>query len=243
MTVKFQCPTFVEREVVTFFDFYAMYELYLRVGGYREIGYNTYDGFVGERAFFLIKEKYEATVDNFYQNIYDALTCSVGDEAYHFPKYCCGYDSRREDKFYKSFQRLTGFTCDQTNEAKCDPSAYLNVLHAMFSVPWQIMFGGKKWADATEFLINARNIRHTHEKVIWCDRVIDLYHNTGHLLDKTDFYSLSECSIRRPNSLSISPLEFKTYAKSAMEFVPYVSSGVKRLLIPHSRLLLNNHIS
>ena len=45
--------------IVQFFDFYTIYELYMKVGGLREVGYDNYPVYINERAYEKIKNKFK----------------------------------------------------------------------------------------------------------------------------------------------------------------------------------------
>ena len=75
-----------EKIVSRFFDFYSIYELYLRIGGFREEGYPGYSVFVNERIFDKIKDKYNEIVDTFYEEVREALIESIHSESRHFPR-------------------------------------------------------------------------------------------------------------------------------------------------------------
>jgi hypothetical protein len=226
----------VDKCVSDFFDFYAMYELYLRVGGFREEGYPGYDVFGNEPIFRRIKEKYEEVVDDFYKQILEALELSVAGEIDHFPKRCPECIAPHEPRFYDRLCKKAGITRKQIHDCKDDVVTYAEVVYALFSVPkWSAQYGGKKWAEAAKLLIESKTIKTRHEKVAWCDRVLDLQHNTGHLLNKTDFLPLSRDYL--PGSGRYKALNFRAKARSVMNFVPYLSPSVRNLVIPRARLL------
>lgn len=231
-----QSDVIPEEPVYAFFDFYAMYELYLRVGGYRDIGYEKYDTFVCERAYNLIKEKYEEVVDTFFRRIYDALEESVAAEIRHFPRRCSHCIALNE--FYPQLREKSGFSNDHFDEAKKHPEKHPEVVWAMFYYPlWSCCYGGKKWAAAAKLLVESRNLKTRHDKVGWCDRVLDLYHNTGHLLNKTEFSCLSDSCVLTKKGKWSKPLNYRAHAKSIMAYVHFMTPSVKRLVIPQARLL------
>lgn len=225
----------VDKSIADFFDFYAMYELYLRVGGFREEGYPGYPVFVNERVYRKIVEKYEEVVDTFYAAVYDALVLSIAGEIEHFPSRCVGCCAPNEPKFYANIKKKSGVTPAMIDKAKNDVEAYPEVVYVLFSVPpWQCSYGGKRWAEAAKLLVDSKKIKTRHEKVGWCDQVLDLHHNTGHLLNKTDFAALSRDYLPRTRKKA---LNFRAKAKSVLEYVPYLSPSVRRLVIPQARKL------
>lgn len=228
----------VNSSISKFFDFYAMYELYMRVGGFREEGYPGYDVFVNEPIYRRIVDKYEQVVDDFYKEIFEALELSVAGEIDHFPQRCPECKAPNEPQFYDKLCRKAGITRKQIQDCKDDVVTYAEVVYALFSVPkWSAQYGGKKWAKAAMLLIESKSLKTRHDKVMWCDRVLDLHHNTGHLLNKTDFAPLSTDYL--PGSGRYKALNFRAKARSVMQFVPYLSPSVRNLVIPRARLLDN----
>lgn len=228
----------LEEPVVKFFDFYTMYELYLRAGGFREEGYAAYPVFVNERIWNKIVDKYEETVDQFYSMVYEALVTAVGREMRHFPHHCNDYVTGQEQKFYKNLRTKGKITQDEIREAQDDVEKYADVAVKLFSIPqWACSYGGRKWAAAAQMLADSKKLKTRHQKVFWCDKVMDLHHNTGHLLNKTYFRCLSDACIPTKNGKYCNPLNFRAKANSVVKFVPYVSSSVRRLTIPRKRLL------
>lgn len=218
--------------VIDFFDFYAMYELYMRVGGFREEGYSNYPVFINEDIFQRIKYKYEETVENFYTQIYNALCISISSELVHFPSRC-----RKGEAAWGEIIKKTGLTEDQLVEARDNPEDNPEAAFLLFHIPkWSVAYGGKKWASAAKLLVEAKKLKTIHQKVGWCDRVLDLYHNSGHLLNKTDFASLSVKSISLSGK-GIQPLTLRAKSRSVLQFLPYCSPSVRNLILPRKHLL------
>jgi len=215
-----------------FFDFYSIIELYLRTGGFRDIGYPGYSVFVTQRAEDKIRQAYERIVDSFYARIYTALVESVRSELHHYP----GSTLDSKEKQIKEM----GINVSQ---AKKRPGMYPENAHILFTLPrWVSGYGGKKWAGGTALLIEAKKVKTHAEKVYWVDRVLDLYHNCGHMINKTEYRTLSSLSIlwksKTANRTFYStPLDFRAKAKSIMEYIPHNSIAVKRLVIPQKKLL------
>jgi hypothetical protein len=229
---------------VKFFDFYAMYELYLRVGGFRNHGYDRYPVYVNEHIWNRIVGKYEDVVDEFYSMVKAALVDSLQSEVRHFPKRCHYYRYGDEPAFYDNIANKTGVTPAMIDAVKKDVEKYPHAVHAIFYVPkWHISYGGRKWAKAAKMLIDSKEVKTHHDKVFWCDRVLDLQHNTGHLLNKTSFECLSRLCIEIPGKTPGAPkarhkpLNFRARARSITKFIPYTSPAVAKLVIPRLRLL------
>jgi hypothetical protein len=52
------------------------------------------------------------------------------------------------------------------------------------------LFWRSKWKDAASMLLKAESIKTIVEKIYWIDEVLDLQHNTGFILNKTEFMAL-----------------------------------------------------
>ena len=221
----------IPKEITHFFDFYATHELYLRCGGFREEGYAMYNLFVNESIYIRILDTYDCVIESFFNNIKDSLEETITDEIENFIDEC--YDVNNIDKISK-----LGYTDLHVLWPDCylDKNPYL--IYRIFNdFQWNHSYAGKKWAVATQCFIDIKDVKTITDKVLWCDRVLDLYHNTGHILNKTKYECLSQnywlldrnkSNKKRP----ISALNFRAKARSVMEFVPYVSPSVRKLLIP-----------
>lgn len=229
-------------EVHDFFDFYSMYELYMRVGGFRENGYSSYDTFVNEDIFDRIKYKYEEVIETFYENIHTALIDAIKSEYRHYPFECKTFLSYKADgdtpEFYKYVTKRLGITKDMSDATENNIYEYAEHVYKLFQkLNWNACYGGKKWAKAVKLLIESKSIKTLHEKVGWCDKVLDLQHNSGHLLDKTHFTVLSDCFVEI-NGKDLTPLDFRFKSKNIIDFLPYNSHTVKKLVIPRQNLFV-----
>ena len=236
----------VDKVIRSFFDFYAINELYLYAGGFRNIGYENYSKFVSHNIEERLKYKYEEVVENFYEDILKALASSIHCELRHFPSKCC-YDY---EFTYENIINKTRFSKREIKRAlKCrviDVQKYAEVIHAIFYIPrWYYNYGGKKWAKAAKLMIDSKSLKTLASKVYWIDQVLDLYHNTGHLLNKTKFEVLSSDKLKF-NNISLrgwtymTPLNIRKLSSSAIQFIPFVSDDIKRLLIPRKNILTFN---
>jgi len=225
-----------------FFDFYSIIELYLRCGGFRDIGYQGYNTFVSFGIEERICRTYEQIVDHFYDEIYEALVTSLRSELYHYPSQC----KYQPDKDIEVL-RKHGITKEMTKSAKKFPERKPWVAYIIFSLPgWYCnpgstaaSYGGKKWARGAKLLMDARSIRTRMDKIYWIDRVLDLYHNGGHMINKTKYRTLSAglSFYRNGRYVSTTPLNFRAKAKSIMDFIPFNSDGIRCLVIPRKNIL------
>ena len=97
----------MDKYISQFFDFYSIYELYMRVGGLQELGYNC-PVIIRDKQFYLIKEKFTQVVDKFFIDIFKALNESIASELRHFPRRCDGIGSvKYRRNIYKDFYSVT----------------------------------------------------------------------------------------------------------------------------------------
>lgn len=112
-----------------------------------------------------------------------------------------------------------------------------NELAASFEgVSWENNYGGKRWSKAAKMLLD---LPKTHdEKILWVDRVLDLYHNNGHLLNKSMVSVLS-----KPRSIGNIPrkkrsaLNYRKHAQTLSELAVFGSIKVRNLLIANKAKL------
>ena len=228
-----------QKLIQEFFDFYSINELYLRCGGFRDIGYATYPVFVSARAEEKIKEKYEKTVNAFHDKVYNALVKSVKSELRHFGSKAYSPDGYLSGTtgLYCFFEKEHGLTHEMITCARENPEIYPEIAHLLFNeVRWAVDYGGASWANGTRALIDSKLVKSIEDKVFWVDRVLDLYHNNGHMLDKTDFEALSEDHIDVDDMLE-SPLNFRAATRSIMKFIPFNSNPVIKLVMPQKNKL------
>lgn len=222
--------------VKLFFDFYAINELYLRCGGFREVGYIKYDVFVPERIFEKIKYSYEEIVETIFQHTVECLSRTTRGELIHnfysrvlfqgdymTPKLLLKKEGYNMKIFYGDG------IIQNANKA----------YHLFTEYSWEEPYGGKAWANGAEALMDLKNIETTSDKVYWVDRVMDLYHNTGHILNKTEFSCLeNDVYANDPDEDEISFLDFRAECKTIFDFIDYCSDYVRKLIIPRKRLLI-----
>jgi len=234
--------------ITEFFDFYSINELYLRCGGFRDIGYKGYSTFVSARAEEKIKAAYEQVVNNFYKKVYDALVASVKSELRHFRRYAfspVGY-ADGVSGLYRFFKDTHGLTKEKIDIVRKNPDLYPETAHLLFNgIKWNEDYGGESWAKGTQALIDSQMVKTTEDKVLWIDKVMDLQHNNGHMLDKTDFCALSEDAINLDvnldddleDSVDTTPLDVRANARNIMVFIPLNSPRVAKLVIPQKNKL------
>jgi hypothetical protein len=229
--------------VAKFFDFYTL---------------NLLDYFAGEKTLNhssraeRITNKYVEVTEEMYAKIRRALTYSIIREFRHFgsetfePVVC---DEADEKLFYK-YDMLKEMSIKYDLEfIRNRFDRYLKgelelhdlhirfdidlLIYAFSNVDWALKYGGRNWAKAAQLL--REEPKTVHHKQLWIDRVLDLQHNTGHILNKTDFWSLSQpkqCHRQfEPRKNKRSPLNYRRYANSISDLIRYSSSSVRKLAI------------
>lgn len=152
---------------------------------------------------YRIDEMTEIATDHFFDEVYWALYYSCVREFRHcrsesdidfskeegrvmdtVKRYLAKYKSARTiDENY----REVGGHFEKILEVN---NVSLSAIYESFKLDhlWHSGYGGRLWADGCSFLLKLP--KNHSEKVIWIDRVLDLYHNNGPLLDKTVFGNL-----------------------------------------------------
>lgn len=101
---------------------------------------------------------------------------------------------------------------------------------------WDHQYGGNRWAKAARMLLILPQDH--NQKILWIDRVLDLYHNNGHLLNKSMVAVLS-----KPRAIGIIPrkrksaLNYRKDAQTLSELAFFGSTKVKNLLIANKARL------
>lgn len=194
-----------------FFDFYAINDLWSRTVGLEEFGYKEFKilPFNKQRK---IHEFFESVVEEMKFRVVNCLEKSVRDEMRHFNKcgplahlYMTTWYYKRKDKEVLKLIDLYG------RKKILWP---LEAIYKAFYMPgWDTEFGGKKWAKATKYLINLKNSKDYKTDVFLIDRIFDLYHNTGFVLNKSYFFHLENRfpeNIRKKHKLRHSnPLNYR----------------------------------
>lgn len=176
-----------------FFDFYALNLL-------RDFS-NRKDMIYFHSKQSRIDESAEIVTDRMFDEVYAALYYSCVREFRHVVS-CSDIDfSPNERKAARKIISFVGARYSGNSykdeiilwkkEALDENSVSIHNIHQILaSDGWHEGYGGKLWGDGCAFLLK---LPRTHsEKVIWIDRVLDLYHNNGPLLDKTTFSVLFE---------------------------------------------------
>jgi hypothetical protein len=151
----------------------------------------------------------ESAIDTLYTHVKDALRVSVMSE---YENAQCNYHGDEQPRY--------------------KPGASLQYIRNVFAQKnrWNHSYGGKKWAIATDFVM--QNPTTYIEKTIWIDRVFDLQHNTGFILNKTDFNCL-EGEIKPKKGRRQKILNFRASAKF-VDLLDHCSLSTKKLAFANS---------
>jgi hypothetical protein len=105
-----------------------------------------------------------------------------------------GYDGvigkralRNLNKYLKGFGQ---FKIDRGVSSKTAPIEWGKIA---FKWPgWSSSYCGNNWAQACDTYLESRKVNSQKDKIMWIDRCLDLYHNNGFLLNKTEFAVLEQ---------------------------------------------------
>lgn len=219
-----------------FFDFYALSILRF-FAGERTLNH----GCRADR----IERSYEEVVDLFYEEIRRALHYSVLREFRHFngrttlPRR--NKRNARIKRFAELSKRLNKLydygvgSLDKYLWKESDGESFQNIdlgdIEAGFNdFRWDTLYGGKAWGKAAGFLL--QDPKTTLNKELWIDRVLDLQHNCGHILNKTKFRVLSlRNKVPNPRTKGRRTiLNHRRYAQTIRELSSYGSARTKKLV-------------
>lgn len=211
-----------------------------------------------------IENRFANLTDSFYKEIRQALQYSVVREFRHFHDSVHGdflkSDSDKYNLSKKIYKKTEKSKRNDYLENICFFNSFFNkqnfliIYDGFKNHHWHAEYGGLLWAQATAFILqNPRNIK---EKELWIDRVLDLQHNNGNLLDKTYFSVLSsyfqefgllrgkDARNRRltdfmfiENATSLCPLDYRSKAPSISSLTLFASNTAKNLVKSNLNLI------
>jgi hypothetical protein len=156
------------------FDFYSLYTLWFSLHGKEKYGYPNSTILCHARESAL-NEKFRFVTRRLALCIIDALDRAIRREARHTDGCLEGI----RFKYPKlDYSRLTH-----------------SQLLTLFSMDcWSDCYGGLKWAQGTKALmelVKVYNSDDLQEMIMWIDIILDLQHNSGFIMNKTEFRKLS----------------------------------------------------
>jgi len=183
--------------LVDFFNLYCYNLLDFSLGkGMEELKYER-KVFVNESLENKIRDKYEHYCDKLFTYIFKVLEANCYHEF--------GYIHNQEECYNDGIDyneivmhiplHLRKKICKvkfSSKETLKKNFSYTDI-ETLFKIDelWESEYGGPLWGDGAEFLASAHKCKTIHDKFIWIDKVLDLYHNTGHILNKSIFNVLS----------------------------------------------------
>lgn len=221
--------------VRAFYDIYALNELYFRLaGGDEDYGYvrNHFGSF---RAEMKIREAYESLIPKFHAAIIDALERSVRSEIRYGTFSYLSKHLLKTSKPVQEHLSRKGLSFEVYRKSR-RTNMPLNMVAEVFSCDrlWATHYGGPPWAKATSTLIEAKKAKTLKDMFFWVDRILDLQHNSGFILDKTEFHRLvTDKTNPEDEDDWRTHLDIRAELTTIKHFEPYVSFSVRKLMVPH----------
>ena len=186
-----------------FFDLYALSDLHYLFAELR---------ITHARRSERIREAFENIVEDMYGQVRKVLARSVSGEYRH---------TANCELYYGENPRT---------QKVCKELDYL-AMAKVFSAEddWYQDYGGPLWAKAAEMMME--NPRSLKDKMFWTDRVFDMQHNTGHILNKSRFKVLEQEWNITDMEDRASALDYRAAGK-LLEWELLVSRKVRNLLVP-----------
>lgn len=220
-----------------FFDFYVMVEIYNKTVGTRNTT-NDYGRIkiLPSRKEDIITDAYHTAISNIKKVTIRELDYSVYREGRHIPVYAgCN----------KQFRDVYDQICERNQKYKKSENARdlsLDELEEMFLQNWSDKYyGGEKWAMAVKHLKDLINSKTPDNDVYFIDRIMDLQHNTGFILNKGAYRFLKDFKFRLPNPSGTgkvlkNSLDFRFYAKLE-DMIPLCSPSVRKIYFANKNYL------
>lgn len=176
-----------------FIDFYTLNEIWFRTVGAETYGYNLTKVIPGKKA-DKIAAGLEKVVAVLKQEVIFALEASVRAEIAH-------WNNETSDKCYDvdkyTFRPEYTALCKLATVSRWHASIVklqklpLPAISRLFNYKhWSQSYGGKLWGDATDCLIKLKESTVLKDDIFLLDRIFDLQHNNGFILNKTEFAML-----------------------------------------------------
>jgi len=197
---KHKSLKYPKRLASLFFDFYVMNEVWFRTIGLATYGYAV-TNFLPHAKETAIDKTFNRVLAEVKAEVIDALEYSVRREIRHFTDRHAGVvdncrdwgaaeatedeeleyeaNSKKYAKYKAEFRRRGGH--DEVD---------LGTIENMFKDPaidWEDSYGGECWAEGTAFLIKLKESKTIKDDIFLLDRIFDLQHNNGFILNKTGF--------------------------------------------------------
>jgi hypothetical protein len=212
-----------------FFDLYTVNHLWFWTIGAQKSGYHFFNILPAPKE-ERIDETFEQVVTDMKKRVIKALEWSVRGEISHFygygPGSCRSYFSPRHP--IHNFIKRHG-----NRKLRHCP---LEVIEEAFNMNgWDADYGGKKWGKAVYWLIQLKKSSSLAEDCFIIDRIFDLQHNNGFVLNKTEFRILENRRMRFRKK-DMCPLTYRARAQ-VTDMLEHCSHRVRGLVIANSNYL------
>lgn len=229
-----------------FFDFYVMNEVWFRTVGAAHYGYPV-TKILPHRKEKVIHETFIKRVENLKTQIVSALEASVRKEINHWIYSVREYFGEKRDEkgdgvphtshYYVACKRFGLSYQPKASKLKRLPLETIREMY--FTRCWCEDYGGSKWGEATELLIQLKASKTVKDDVYLIDRILDMQHNTGFILNKTVFATLDDkARARRKNkngkTYPVKPLTFR-FSATLPEMVPNCGKEVQNIYTANLR--------
>jgi len=222
-----------------FFDFYTLNEIWFKTVGRTEYGYAETKilPFKKER---VIDDTFREKVAAVKAEVIGALEYSVRREIRHWgdhvsfsagAKFCDDVRVNGTSNYDRANIKV-GFTVEHPTYKNLIALPLESISTLFFANCWDRQYGGKKWGIATDFLIKLKASKNIKDDIFLIDRIFDLQHNCGFILNKTNFVVLAEKRVKRRGKKNrayyYKPLNFR-FKASIEEMVENCSDIVQRI--------------
>lgn len=222
-----------------FFDFYSINEIYSKtIGTQNAIRFDPRAvRIIPTRKEEVISRCYTETVQHMKTAVIRELTAAVYSEARHISTYCTGSDYNAYLTQVANSNKEFALNWD-TNKLSLDN------LEKFYSFRWtDKYYGGKKWKQAVQHLKQLLAAKTDADAVYWIDRIMDLEHNTGFILDKGAYVFLKHISLSVPapsgkKKTNKNCLDFRFYAKLE-DMIPMCSKRVQHIYTANKNYLVH----
>jgi len=192
-----------------FFDFYVLNEIWFKLVAKDVIyGYKT-DTIIPFRRESVLNEAFLEICEKLKFLMVNSLEWSVRRECRHFNIYgplgtlisrkslkklmikAISHNDQKDIKKIKeeinARKQHNSFIKKNKPWSKCSLEA---IREAFMMEGWDSEFGGVKWGEGTNYLIKLKESKSIKDDIFYIDRIFDLQHNNGFILNKTCFEAL-----------------------------------------------------
>lgn len=231
-----------KRVLKTFFDFYVI---------------TAVDTFCGEQTLNHANKAKRVTqtcrkvVDEMYEMVLESLRYAVTREFRHYHQEVYTGKNKKLMELSRKIKRLFGLSKNSVFRRSAEIPArfksqkkFLQCINKLGGMDFEAMstafdeaswshgYGGKKWAKACKMLLELP--KNHHQKVLWIDKVLDLYHNNGHILNKSMLSVLSKpktIGANKQKNRYKTALNYRRYAQTLSELTLFTSEDVRNLFV------------